>query len=193
MQYDYRYRITNSYFLSGFSIMENINKVRTVHYSAFYGDAARFSVNQENMYCSYVRPYRKYKLSFCTGASVCRMKERSRPSIKNGLTIDLRNTDGGTVCGQTYYEICFGDAVAVSFEVEKGNVSRVQYGVPTKKNLERYTALIGRPALPPKWTVGLWLPASFPVPHDEYAVTQAVDGMSVRSVPLSVFHFDMSG
>lgn len=105
VQYDDRYRSTNNYFPSGFSIGDNINKIRTVYYSAFYGDAARFSVNQENMYCSYVRPYRKYKLSFCTGAPVCGLKEGSCPSIKNGLTIDIRNTDGGTVCGQIHKDI----------------------------------------------------------------------------------------
>jgi alpha-glucosidase (family GH31 glycosyl hydrolase) len=187
VQYENRYRIINNCFPSGFSVAENINKIRTVYYPVIYGDAARFSENQENMHCAYVRPYRKYKLSFCAGTSVCLLREGSSPSIKNGLTIDIRNTDGGTVCGQTYkdisscsinggYEICFGDAVAVSFEVEKGNVSRVQYGVSaesleyyilfgptTKKILERYTELPGRPALPPKGTFGLCLPASFSV------------------------------
>lgn len=200
-------------FPSRFAVMENINKVRPVHYSAVYGYETCFSANKENMLCKDVQPNRKDKLSPGAGAHVCGQRESTDPFIKEGQNTDIRNTDSGTVCGQAYknissystkggYGICFDDAVAVSFEVARGNVSRVQCSVPdesleyyilfgptTKKILERYTALIGRPALPPKGTFGLWLPASFPVSHDEYTVTQFIDGMSERCIPLSVFHF----
>jgi alpha-D-xyloside xylohydrolase len=56
--------------------------------------------------------------------------------------------------------------------------------------LERYTALTGRPALPPAWSFGLWLSTSFTTDYDEETVTRFVGGMAERDIPLSVFHFD---
>ncbi len=62
---------------------------------------------------------------------------------------------------------------------------------PTPKDvLARYTALTGRPALPPAWSFGLWLTTSFCTSYDEATVTSFVDGMAERGIPLSVFHFD---
>jgi alpha-D-xyloside xylohydrolase len=56
--------------------------------------------------------------------------------------------------------------------------------------LERYTALTGRPALPPAWSFGLWLSTSFTTDYDEDTVNRFVGGMAERDIPLSVFHFD---
>jgi alpha-D-xyloside xylohydrolase len=56
--------------------------------------------------------------------------------------------------------------------------------------LERYTALTGRPALPPAWSFGLWLTTSFTTNYDEATVTSFIDGMAERDLPLHVFHFD---
>ena len=52
-----------------------------------------------------------------------------------------------------------------------------------------YTALTGRPALPPAWTVGLWLTTSFTTSYDEKTVTSFVDGMAERRIPLQIFSF----
>ncbi|NED07183.1 alpha-xylosidase, partial [Streptomyces sp. SID6648] len=92
---------------------------------------------------------------------------------------------------------------AVSFEVGSESVGQVQFSVedqtleyyvvagPTPKDvLTRYTALTGRPALPPAWSFGLWLTTSFTTSYDEQTVTSFVDGMAERGIPLSVFHFD---
>ncbi len=40
-----------------------------------------------------------------------------------------------------------------------------------KKCSNRYTALTGRPALPPAWSFGLWLSTSFTTNYDEETVT----------------------
>jgi alpha-D-xyloside xylohydrolase len=56
--------------------------------------------------------------------------------------------------------------------------------------LERYTALTGRPALPPAWSFGLWLTTSFTTDYDEETVTSFIQGMADRNIPLHVFHFD---
>ena len=56
--------------------------------------------------------------------------------------------------------------------------------------LERYTALTGRPALPPPWSFGLWLSTSFTTSYDEETVTSFIQGMADRDLPLHVFHFD---
>ena len=62
---------------------------------------------------------------------------------------------------------------------------------PTPKDvLMRYTALTGRPSLPPAWSFGLWLTTSFTTNYDEKTVTHFIDGMAQRNIPLHVFHFD---
>jgi alpha-D-xyloside xylohydrolase len=91
----------------------------------------------------------------------------------------------------------------VSFEVASEKVERVQFSVPgealtyyviygphPKAVLERYTALTGRPALPPAWSFGLWLTTSFTTDYDEETVTHFIQGMADRDLPLHVFHFD---
>jgi alpha-D-xyloside xylohydrolase len=56
--------------------------------------------------------------------------------------------------------------------------------------LERYTALTGKPALPPAWSFGLWLSTSFTTNYDEQTTSSFIDGMQERDIPLRVFHFD---
>jgi len=66
----------------------------------------------------------------------------------------------------------------------------VIYGPQPKAVLERYTALTGRPAMPPEWSFGLWLSTSFTTSYDEKTVMSFINGMEERKIPLSVFHFD---
>lgn len=62
---------------------------------------------------------------------------------------------------------------------------------PTIKDvISNYTALTGKPALPPAWTFGLWLTTSFTTNYDEETVNSFVEGMAERDLPLHVFHFD---
>ncbi|MDQ5853291.1 MAG: alpha-xylosidase, partial [Chloroflexota bacterium] len=122
--------------------------------------------------------------------------------------------DGGTGSEQAYknvpfyltnrgYGVLVNHPENVSFEVASEKVSRVQFSVsgqsleyfvifgPTPKEvLEKYTALTGRPALPPPWSFGLWLSTSFTTSYDEGTVTSFIQGMADRALPLHVFHFD---
>ncbi len=140
--------------------------------------------------------------------------ERFTPFVRNGQTVDIWQADGGTSSEQAYKNVPFylsnrgyGVFVAhsgpVSFEVGSESVGRVQFsiedhaltyyvvhGSSPKEILDRYTALTGRPALPPPWSFGLWLSTSFTTSYDEETVNQFVDGMAERGIPLSVFHFD---
>jgi alpha-D-xyloside xylohydrolase len=154
------------------------------------------------------------QLGLGVGEQVYGLGERFTAFVKNGQTVETWNEDGGTGSEQAYKNIPFyltnrGYGVfvnhpeRVSFEVASEKVSRVQFSVggqeleyfviygPTPKEiLEKYTALTGRPALPPAWSFGLWLTTSFTTSYDEATVTGIIDGMAERELPLHVFHFD---
>ncbi|MFG2924374.1 alpha-xylosidase [Streptomyces sp. NPDC048305] len=154
------------------------------------------------------------QLALEVGENVYGLGERFTPYVKNGQTVDIWQADGGTSSELAYKNIPFymssrGYGVfvnhpgKVSFEVGSESVGQVQFSVedqtleyyvvagPTPKDvLSRYTALTGRPALPPAWSFGLWLTTSFCTSYDEATVTSFVDGMAERGIPLSVFHFD---
>jgi alpha-D-xyloside xylohydrolase len=160
------------------------------------------------------RHYVREQLRLGVGECVYGLGERFGPLVKNGQVVDIWNADGGTSSEQAYKNVPFyltnqGYGVfvnhpgLVSFEVGSEAVSRVQFSVegqsleylviygPTPKEiLGKYTALTGRPALPPAWSFGLWLSTSFTTSYDEQTVLGFVDGMAERDLPLSVFHFD---
>ena len=159
---------------------------------------------------SYVRE----QLSLGVGECVYGLGERFTALVKNGQSIDIWNRDGGTGSEQAYKNIPFyitnrGYGVfvnhpeQVSFEVASERVAKVQFSVPgeyleyfvingpaPKEVLSRYTALTGRPALPPPWSFGLWLTTSFTTNYDEATVSHFIDQMAAYDIPLHVFHFD---
>ena len=124
------------------------------------------------------------------------------------------NNDEETCTGQSYKNIPFylssksygvfvNSSDKVSFEVNSDTVSKVSFTVPGESLeyfvfggenletvLERYTALTGRPALPPAYTFGLWLSTSSTTNYDEETIHHFIDGMAERKIPLQVFHFD---
>lgn len=154
------------------------------------------------------------QLALGVGECVYGLGERFTPFVKNGQAIDLWNEDGGTSSEQAYknipfyltnrgYGVFINHPELVSLEVASEKVARVQFSVagesldyclingPTPKEvLGRYTALTGRPALPPAWSFGLWLSTSFTTNYDEATVTRMIQGMADRDIPLHVFHFD---
>jgi alpha-D-xyloside xylohydrolase len=158
--------------------------------------------------------YVREQLSLGVGEFVYGLGERFGPLVKNGQVVDIWNADGGTSSEQAYKNVPFyltnrGYGVfvnhpgPVSFEIGSEDVSRVQFSVvgqsleylviygPTPADiLGKYTGLTGRPALPPPWSFGLWLSTSFTTSYDEKTITDFVDGMAIRELPLSVFHFD---
>jgi alpha-D-xyloside xylohydrolase len=158
--------------------------------------------------------YLHEQLSLGVGETVYGLGERFTPFVKNGQVVDIWNEDGGTSSEQAYknipfyltnrgYGVLVNHSERVSFEVASEKVERVQFSVPgesldyfliygptPKEVLTRYTALTGRPALPPAWSFGLWLSTSFTTNYDEATVTNFVQGMADRDLPLHVFHFD---
>ena len=158
--------------------------------------------------------YMHEQLSLGVGELVYGLGERFTAFIKNGQVVDIWHEDGGTSSEQAYKNIPFyltnrgygvfvNHSEKVSFEVASEKVERVQFSVPgealeyfviygptPKQILERYTALTGRPALPPAWSFGLWLSTSFTTNYDEETVTSFIDEMARRDIPLHVFHFD---
>jgi alpha-D-xyloside xylohydrolase len=154
------------------------------------------------------------QLNIGVGECIYGLGERFSAFVKNGQVVDIWNEDGGTSSEQSYKNIPFyltnrGYGVfvnhpeKVSFEVASEKVERVQFSVPgeeldyfviygptPKEVLQRYTALTGRPALPPAWSFGLWLSTSFTTNYDEETVTGFIQDMAARNIPLHVFHFD---
>jgi alpha-D-xyloside xylohydrolase len=158
--------------------------------------------------------YLREQLSLQAGEKVYGLGEHFGPFVKNGQSIDAWNDDGGTDSELAYKNIPFyltdrGYGVLVnhpgrvSFETASHHVSRVQFSVadhsmdyylfggPTPKDvLEQYTALSGRPALPPDWSFGLWLSTSFTTNYDEKAILNNIERMEELDIPVSVIHFD---
>lgn len=158
--------------------------------------------------------YLREQLKTGIGECIYGFGEKFTPFVKNGQTVEMWNNDGGTCTEQSYKNIPFylssksygvfvNSSDKVSFEVNSDTVSKVSFTVPGEtleyfvfggKNLEavleRYTALTGRPALPPAYTFGLWLSTSFTTNYDEETIHHFIDGMAERKIPLQVFHFD---
>jgi alpha-D-xyloside xylohydrolase len=154
------------------------------------------------------------RLSMGVGETIYGMGERFGPLVKNGQTVTIWNADGGTCSDLAYKNIPFylssrgygllvNSPGKVEFEVCTEFVSQMQFSVPgqeldyyfiygpePKDVLEKYTRLSGRPPVPPAWSFGLWLSTSFTTHYDEKTVTEFVDGMFDRGIPLKVFHFD---
>ncbi|MFP4113953.1 MAG: alpha-xylosidase [Spirochaetales bacterium] len=160
------------------------------------------------------RVFTHEELALSVGECVYGLGEQFTHFVKNGQTVDIWNEDGGTASEFAYkcipfyltnrgYGVFVNEPGRVSFEVASEKVERVQFSVsgesleyfiiygPTPKQiLGRYTALTGRPALPPAWSFGLWLTTSFTTQYDEQTATSFIDGMAERDIPLHVFHYD---
>ncbi|MCI1984316.1 MAG: alpha-xylosidase [Bifidobacteriaceae bacterium] len=154
------------------------------------------------------------QLKLAVGEDVYGFGERFGAFVKNGQSIDIWNQDGGTSSGQAYknipfyfttegYGVLVNNRGHVSFEVGSENTEAVQFSVPgesldflvfygptPKEILNRYTAVVGRPANVPAWSYGLWLTTSFTTKYDEKTVNSMIDGMFDRDIPLGVFHYD---
>jgi len=185
---------------------------------AFYEDGRRLT-DSGFKNSGYVRrsdgsAYMKEELALDVGECVYGLGERFAAFVRNGQSIESWNADGGTSSELAYkcvpfylsskgYGVFVNEPGSLSFEVASEKVSRVQFSAPgeyleyfvvaggsPKATIERYTALTGRPALPPAWTFGLWLTTSFVTDYDEKTVSGFVEGMAERGIPLSVFHFD---
>jgi alpha-D-xyloside xylohydrolase len=158
--------------------------------------------------------YMRVKLDVDVGEKLYGLGERFTPFVKNGQTVDVWNEDGGTSSELAYknvpfyltnkgYGVFVNSPDKVSFELCSEAVESAQFSVPghsvefmvigggdMKSVIERYTALTGRPALPPAWSFGLWLTTSFTTDYNEETINEFVNGMESRDIPLHVFHFD---
>jgi alpha-D-xyloside xylohydrolase len=147
------------------------------------------------------QPYMAVSLGLQPGEQIYGLGERFTPFVKNGQSVDIWHEDGGTDSPIGYKNIPFylsskGYGVfvdstdLVSFEVQSERMDKVQvavrgeairllviHGPSPKAILERYTAILGRPPIPPAWSFGLWLTTSFTTMYDESTVTTFVDGL----------------
>ncbi|KAI9732410.1 MAG: hypothetical protein M1834_001618 [Cirrosporium novae-zelandiae] len=148
------------------------------------------------------------------GEKIYGLGERFGPFVKNGQTVEVWNEDGGTSSELAYknipfymsskgYGVFINNPGKVCLELQSERTSRINisiegeeleyfiiYGPTPKDVLRKYTALTGRPFLPPSWSYNLWLTTSFTTQYDEKTVTGFLDGFKERDIPLGVFHFD---
>jgi alpha-D-xyloside xylohydrolase len=192
----------NSFCAGGKILTKNLNK------------STGYMLEKPCCSCGEKQPYMKDELSLSVGELVYGLGERFNALVKNGQSVDIWNGDGGSASEQAYknipfymtnkgYGVFINDPGNVSLEIASEKTARVQfsvkgesleyfiiYGPSPKEILERYTALTGRPAMPPRWSFGLWLSTSFTTSYDEKTVMGFINGMEERKIPLSVFHFD---
>lgn len=82
------------------------------------------------------------------------------------------------------------DHTALSVDVYDENLLDffLIYGPQLKDILPRYTAITGRPGLPPRWSFGLWMSqVSF---HDQDEVLAMASELRRRRIPCDVIHID---
>lgn len=159
-------------------------------------------------------PFMRVKLDVGVGEKLYGLGERFTPFVKNGQVVDIWNEDGGTASEIAYknipfyltnrgygvfvnssdkvsYELCSEAVTSAQFSVPGQEVEFMVIGGPRMQDVvSRFTALTGRPALPPAWSFGLWLTTSFTTDYSEATVMEFVEGMESRGIPLHVFHFD---
>lgn len=167
-----------------------------------------------NMPASSHAAYIREQLTLDVGECIYGFGEKFTPFVKNGQTVEIWNSDGGTCSEQSYkcipfylsskgYGVLVNSSGPVSYEVASDTVSKVSMTLPGEEleyfffgggNLEdvlvHYTDLTGKPALPPANTFGLWLSTSFTTEYNEETVNSFIDGMLSRDIPLQMFHFD---
>lgn len=159
-------------------------------------------------------PYMLTELSVKPGETIYGFGERFTPFVKNGQTVNIWNEDGGTASdisyknipfywssegygvftdhtGQVSYEVCSEKVGYVGCSVPGEELRmHVMYGRTPSDIMTVYTALTGRPSLPPAWSFGLWLSTSFKPSYNEETVAKLIDGMQEHQIPMRVFHFD---
>ncbi len=158
--------------------------------------------------------YMREELSLDVGEHIYGLGERFTPFVKNGQDVEIWNKDGGTISEQAYknipfylsdkgYGVLVNHPELVTFNIGTHNVRKVRFSVEgermeymviggssPKEALSHYTALTGKPALPPAWSFGLWLSTSWTTKYDQDTVLGFIREMERRGIPLSVFHYD---
>lgn len=158
--------------------------------------------------------YMREELSLDVGEHIYGLGERFTPFVKNGQDVEIWNKDGGTISEQAYknipfylsdkgYGVLVNHPELVTFNIGTHNVRKVRFSVEgermeymvigggsPKEALSNYTALTGRPSLPPAWSFGLWLSTSWTTEYDQETVLGFIKEMKRRGIPLSVFHYD---
>ena len=160
------------------------------------------------------KSFMRVQMDVGLGEKIYGLGERFTPFVRNGQSLTAWNEDGGTNSDIAYkcipfyltnrnYGLFVNDSGPVSYEICSEQVSRVQFSVPGEKIdfmviggsdmkdvISSYTALTGRPALPPAWSFGLWLTSSSEMLYDEDKIMELIDGMRDRDIPLHVFLYD---
>jgi alpha-D-xyloside xylohydrolase len=180
----------------------------------YFRDATSEVSRFEDQHFMQTKGYMLAGLDISIGEKLYGLGERFGPLIKNGQSVDINNEDGGTETEHAYknvpfylsskgYGVLINTPAKVSLELQSERTTRVNISVPEEKLqyyiiygpspkevIDKYTALTGRPSMPPAWSYGLWLTPSFITNWTRQIVTEHLDGLKERGITLGVFHFD---
>lgn len=158
--------------------------------------------------------YMTDQLALENGELVYGLGERFGAVVRNGQSMTMWNEDGGTGSDLSYKNIPFymtsrkygvyvESTADVSFEVASESVEKVRMsvegeelsyyifcGADPKDVMVKYTNLMGKPALPPSWTFGMWMSSCYKVPFDEFSIVENIDKMAAAGIPMSTYHLD---
>ena len=159
-------------------------------------------------------PYMSVSLFSEPGETYYGLGERFTPFVKNGQSVTMWNEDQSTDTELTYvnapfylssngYGVFVDHTSPVSFEFNTESVRTVGISVPGEELrfhviagdtpadiLDTYTALTGRPALPPKWSFGYWFSTCSGTHWNEETCIELLDGLAEREIPVDVLHID---
>ncbi len=168
----------------------------------------------EDYQSQHYQPYLSVTLAAEPGETYYGLGERFTPFVKNGQSVTMWNEDQFTNSQFTYVNVplylsssryaFFADHTApVSFEMNTADVRAVQVSVPGEvlrfhviggrkpaDLIDAYTALTGRPALPPKWSFGYWFSTCSDTTWNEDTCHELLDGFAERKIPVDVLHID---
>jgi len=160
--------------------------------------------------------YIRERLHLDAGECIYGFGERFSPLIRNGQSFDIWNENAQYEAEQAgknipfflstkNYGVLIHSEERISCEIGSESVNASQFSIEgetleytiiggdsLKHILTLYSEIVGKPSLPPAWSLGPILGGATSDEETDESVLDTIDGMIDQGIPLSVFHFDAS-